>query len=55
MISASGCCLKPIGVDWSITGKKIDVCRGCGREVVESVLVHGCCGLEICECEAVSA
>jgi len=65
MRSASGCCLKPIetgtrmeyplgGSTWGIP-YKIDVCTGCGKEVEEYVLVHGCCGLEICECEVVAS
>lgn len=60
MNTVSGCCLKPIE-----TGQKksfpydaetpvfykVDYCTGCGKEVEEVVSVHGCCGLEICECE----
>ena len=64
MNSVSGCCLKPIEVGrkkWYPIGnqfpiyEKGDYCAGCGREVEEPVLVHSCCGIEICECEAVSA
>lgn len=60
MKQVSNCCLKPILVDWKreypLGGRnwyqtyKVDVCEGCGKEVEESVNVHECCGVEICEC-----
>lgn len=59
MQSASACCLKPIEAGQKIEYPydnvtpvffKVDYCTECGLEVDEPVLVHDCCGLEICEC-----
>lgn len=64
MKSASGCCIKPIEVGrkalYPIGSTypmyvKVDYCQGCGKEVEDPVLVHDCCGLEICECEVAIA